>query len=108
MGKIMVDLIGVTDRDQAHAEGWRPTCACTSASMNRCAAEAPVEILGGRCRGVYPCGRGGRHNLETAPLLLDAGASIIIVGGSIIKTEDVAGAARQVKQSMRSGAVYHR
>ncbi|NLK25422.1 MAG: bifunctional hexulose-6-phosphate synthase/ribonuclease regulator [Euryarchaeota archaeon] len=104
--KIMVDLIGVTDRvtraQRAEELGASYVCLHVGIDEQMRGGGSPVEILGKVAAAVsIPVAVAGGITSETAPLLLDAGASIIIVGGSIIKTEDVAGAARQVKQSMR-------
>lgn len=48
-----------------------------------------------------PVAVAGGINSETAPLALDAGASIVVVGGAISKAADAAAAARAIKQAMQ-------
>jgi len=50
-----------------------------------------------------PIAVAGGVNSETAALALEAGASIVIVGGAITKAEDATAATRAVKQAMESG-----
>src|SRR3989442_67460 len=47
-----------------------------------------------------PVAVGGGSNSETVGQALKAGASIVIVGGAIIKAEDVAGATRTIKKAI--------
>jgi 3-hexulose-6-phosphate synthase/6-phospho-3-hexuloisomerase len=51
-----------------------------------------------------PVAVAGGVNSETAPLALEAGASIVVVGGAITKAADAGAAARAVKQAMETGA----
>jgi len=48
-----------------------------------------------------PIAVAGGINSETAPLAVKAGASIIIVGGAIIKSENAAQATKTIKQAIR-------
>ncbi len=50
-----------------------------------------------------PIAVAGGINSETAQDVVKAGASIVIVGGAIIKAKDVAAAARSVKRAMTTG-----
>ncbi len=50
-----------------------------------------------------PIAVAGGVNSETAALALEAGASIVIVGGAITKAEDATAATRAVKQAMETG-----
>ena len=49
-----------------------------------------------------PVAVAGGINSETAPLALQAGASIVVVGGAISKAADATAAARAVKQAMET------
>jgi len=50
-----------------------------------------------------PIAVAGGINSETAPLALEAGASIVIVGGAITKATDATAATKAVKQAMKTG-----
>ena len=50
-----------------------------------------------------PIAVAGGVNSETAPLALQAGASIVIVGGAITKSANATAATRAVKQAMETG-----
>jgi len=54
------------------------------------AVDIPVAVAGGL-------------NSETAPLAVEAGADIIIVGGAIVKAPDATEATRTILEAMRSG-----
>ena len=49
-----------------------------------------------------PVAVAGGINSETAPLAIEAGASIVIVGGAITKAADAAAATRAIKQAMET------
>jgi 3-hexulose-6-phosphate synthase / 6-phospho-3-hexuloisomerase len=106
--KVMVDLIGVGDK-AARAKrvedlGASFVCLHVGIDEQMKGGAAPVETVRSVARTVtVPIAVAGGITSESAPLLLEAGASIIIVGGGIIKAEDVAGATRRVKQAMLSG-----
>ena len=51
-----------------------------------------------------PIAVAGGVNSETAPLALQAGASIVIVGGAITKSADATAATRAIKRAMETGA----
>jgi len=103
--KIMVDLIGVADRAararRAEELGASYVCLHVGIDQQMRGEGSPVETLKKVAAAVsIPVAVAGGITSETAPQLLEAGASIVIVGGSIIKTQDVAAAARQVKRAM--------
>ena len=103
--KVMVDLIGVADRParakRAEELGASYVCLHVGIDEQMRAAGSPIEVLKMVASAVsIPIAVAGGITSETAPQLLDAGASIIIAGGSIIKTKDVRGAAAQLKKAM--------
>ena len=49
-----------------------------------------------------PIAVAGGINSETAPLAIEAGASIVIVGGAITKAADATAATRAIKQAMET------
>jgi len=105
---VMIDLIGVPDKaaraKRAEALGASYVCLHVGIDEQMKGGAAPVETVRAVARSVsIPIAVAGGITSETAPALLKAGASVIIVGGGIIKAEDVAGAARQVKEAMLSG-----
>jgi len=68
------------------------TSAADSVKRVVCAVPMPVAVAGG-------------INAAAARKMVEAGASIVIVGGAIIKSKDVAAAARTVKRSMGGAKV---
>ncbi len=50
-----------------------------------------------------PVAVAGGINSETAPLALEAGASIVVVGGAITKAADATAATRTIKEAMQTG-----
>lgn len=106
--KVMVDLIGVVDKaaraKRAEDLGASYVCLHVGIDEQMRGGAAPVETVRSVAKAVsIPIAVAGGITSESAPHLLAAGASIIIVGGGIIKAEDVVGAARRVKQAMTAG-----
>ncbi len=106
--KVMVDLIGVADKagraKQVEELGASYVCLHVGIDEQMKGEAAPVETVRSVAKAVaVPIAVAGGITSESAPLLLAAGASIIIVGGGIIKAKDVVGAARRVKESMIAG-----
>jgi 3-hexulose-6-phosphate synthase/6-phospho-3-hexuloisomerase len=105
---VMVDLIGVVDKakraKRAEELGASYVCLHVGIDEQMKGEAAPIETVKLVAKSVsIPIAVAGGITSETAPGLLKAGASIIIVGGGIIKAEDVATATRKVKESMTSG-----
>lgn len=66
--------------------------------------KTPWDVLRQVTKAVsIPVAVAGGINSETAPLAVEAGASIVIVGGAIIKSADATAAARAIKQAMETG-----
>ncbi len=106
--QVMVDLIGTGDRAQRAREveslGASLVCLHVGIDEQMKGGSAPTDLVRQVSDAVgVPVAVAGGITSETAPALLGAGASIIIVGGSIIKAQDVAGAARRVKEAMATG-----
>lgn len=106
--KVMIDLIGVEDKvaraRKVEELGASYVCLHVGIDEQMKGGAAPVEMVRSVAGAVsIPIAVAGGITSESAPQLLAAGASIIIVGGGIIKAEDVVGAARRVKGSMTSG-----
>lgn len=106
--EVMVDLINVPDRVQrakeAEALGASYVCMHMGIDQQMKGEAAPMQTLRDIARSVsIPVAAAGGVTSETAPEMVAAGASIVIVGGAIIKDKDVTGSARRVKESIRSG-----
>jgi 3-hexulose-6-phosphate synthase/6-phospho-3-hexuloisomerase len=67
--------------------------------------KTPWDTLRAVAKAVsIPIAVAGGINSETAPLALEAGASIVVVGGAITKAVDATAATKAVKQAMETGA----
>lgn len=103
--RVMVDLIGVPDKAgraiRAEQLGASYVCLHVGIDEQMRGESSPVMLLKRVVKAVsIPVAVAGGISSESAPELLEAGASIVIVGGAIIKAEDVRGAASTVKRSM--------
>lgn len=106
--EIMVDLMNVPDRvkraREAEAMGASYVCVHMGIDQQMRGQAAPTEILRSiSAATALPVAAAGGMTSETAPLMVEAGASIIIVGGAIIKDKDVTGATRRVRDAIHSG-----
>jgi len=105
--KVMVDLFNVRDkRTRAkEVEKMGADYLCVHVGVDeQMVGGSPMAELRGLARAVrMPIAAAGGINSETAPDVVRAGASIVIVGGAIIKAKDVAAAARKVKRSIATG-----
>ena len=105
--KVMVDLFNVRDKKARAKEIERMGAdyICVHVGIDeQMVGGTPLSELKGLSKAVsIPIAAAGGINSETAPDVLRAGASIIIVGGAIIKAKDVARAARSVKKAITSG-----
>lgn len=103
--KIMIDLIGVADRVKrsktAETLGVSYICLHIGIDQQMKGESSPIDILKQIVSEVsIPVAVAGGITQDTAPALLDAGASIIIAGGSIIKAKDVCSATEDMKTAM--------
>ncbi len=105
--KIIVDLINITDKigRAREVEKLGIDMICVHVGIDQqMRGDNPVESLKNIVANVnIPVSAAGGINSETVPEIVRAGASIIIVGGAIIKAKDVTGAARNVKKAMETG-----
>lgn len=102
--KVMVDLMGVKDpvsrAEQLAEMGVHYLCVHVSIDEQMVGGN-PMETLKGVSEAVdIPVAVAGGLNSETAPLAVENGASIIIVGGAIIKAADVTKATRNIVLSV--------
>ncbi len=105
--KIMVDLFNVRDKVARAREVERMGAdyICVHVGVDeQMVGGTPISELKGLAKAVnIPIAAAGGINSESAPEVVKAGASIIIVGGAIIKAKDVAAAAKAVKKAISSG-----
>jgi 3-hexulose-6-phosphate synthase/6-phospho-3-hexuloisomerase len=104
---IMVDMIGVNDKMKRAGEvgalGADYICIHAGIDQQMKGAE-PFEELKNMAGAVsIPIAVAGGINPESAPRALENGASIVIVGGAIIKAEEPEVATRAIKMAMKEG-----
>jgi len=102
--KIMVDLIGVKDKVKRAKtlEKMGVDYLCMHVGIDeQMIGKKPFEILSSIVKNTnIPVAVAGGINSETAADVVNAGASIIIVGGAITKANDVAKATVNVKKAI--------
>jgi 3-hexulose-6-phosphate synthase/6-phospho-3-hexuloisomerase len=102
--EVMVDLMGVDDppsrAKELEALGVHYLCVHVSIDEQMVGGN-PMETLKAVTDAVgIPVAVAGGLNSETSPLAVENGASIIIVGGAIIKAKDVKQATRDIVNSI--------
>ena len=105
--KVAVDLIGIPDRVARAKEvadmGVHHVCVHVSIDKQMMGLD-PVENLKEVASAVdIPVAVAGGVNSETAFAVVDAGATIIIVGGAVIKAEQPTKATAVIKEAMAKG-----
>ncbi len=105
---VMIDMINVPDKiaraKRAEELGASYICLHVGIDEQMKGEGSPLEIVSKVSKAIsIPLAVAGGITSETAPKMIEHGASIIIVGGGIIKTGDVRAAARAVKEGMRTG-----
>jgi 3-hexulose-6-phosphate synthase/6-phospho-3-hexuloisomerase len=105
--KVMVDLFNVRDKvARAHeVERMGADFICVHVGVDeQMVGGTPISELKGLAEAVgIPIAAAGGINSETAPDVVKAGASIVIVGGAIIKAKDVVAATKSIKKAITSG-----
>ena len=103
--KIVVDLIAVDDpvRRAKEVEGFGADYVTVHCAIDeQMEGKNPFETLRRIAESIsVPVGVAGGINSETVSLALEAGASIVIVGGAITKAVDPKDAAATIKKAMR-------
>lgn len=103
--KIMVDMLGVNDlaTKAKQIESWGADYLCIHTPIDAQMRGAnPFKDLGKISKAVnIPIAVAGGINSETASKAVDAGASIIIVGGAITKSENAKEATQIIKKSIK-------
>lgn len=105
--KVMVDLFNVKDKPKRAREveemGADYICIHVGVDEQMIGGSPLAELKGLARATALPIAAAGGINSETAPAVVRAGASIVIVGGAIIKAKDVVAAARNVKRALSTG-----
>ena len=105
--EIVVDMIEVKDplarAQAAEAAGANYIAVHTAIDVQMTGGD-PFAALEQVCRSVnVPVACAGGINSETASHAIARGASVVIVGGAIIKSRDARSAAAEIKEAMSSG-----
>jgi len=107
--KIMVDLMRVRDKVARALELEKLGVDYLNLHVSideQMIARTPLEELRAVCASSsLPVAVAGGLNSETVAQAVEAGATILIVGGAIIKSEKVADAARTIKEAIARRAV---
>ncbi len=108
--KIMADLISVPHPSVRAGEleqlGVDYICAHTGIDQQMTGTDS-LDLLMKVIREVsIPVAAAGGISEKTAPGAISAGASIVIVGGSIIRSSDVTGSTRRIKEAMNRPVPY--
>jgi len=108
--EVMVDMIGLRDAEstvgravEAEKMGADYVCVHVAVDEQMKGAEpfAMVKEVAEKCG--LPVAAAGGINSETAHIAVENGASIVIVGGAIIKAENVTEATRNIKMAIEKG-----
>ena len=105
--KVAVDLIGVPDRVARAKEvaemGVHHVCVHVSIDKQMMGLD-PIENVKEVAGAVeVPVAVAGGINSETAPAVVDAGATVVIVGGAITKAEQPTQATMVIKEAIAKG-----
>ncbi len=102
--KLMVDLIGVKDevKRAMELEKMGVNYLCIHVGIDeQMTGKTPFSTLSNLVKNTnVPIAVAGGINSETAADIVNAGASIVIVGGAITKAKDVKNATEQIKKSI--------
>jgi 3-hexulose-6-phosphate synthase/6-phospho-3-hexuloisomerase len=108
--KVMVDLMNVPDKvgraKEVERLGASYVCIHMGIDQQMRGVSTSTELVRQVASAIsIPIAVAGGVTSETAGALAQSGASIIIVGGGIIKTEDVRTAASKIKKAIEDGSV---
>ncbi|MFP4545749.1 MAG: 3-hexulose-6-phosphate synthase [Methanomassiliicoccales archaeon] len=106
--KVMIDMMNVRDKvaraREVEALGASYICLHVAVDEQMKGGRAPTDMVKEVASALsIPIAVAGGINPETAPDFVQCGAEVVIVGGGIIKAEDVRGAARRVKEAVETG-----
>ncbi len=103
--EIIVDMIRVEDQVERTKEVCRLGTDYIGVHVGidaQMKGEDPIELVKKVSKAsTVPIAAAGGINSETAPKIVEGGASIVIVGGAIIKAKDVTKAAQNIKKSIK-------
>jgi len=108
--EIMVDMLNVIDiverSETVEKLGASYICMHMGIDQQMRGKDAPVDLLKNVVSSVsIPVAAAGGITAETVRRYVEAGASIIIVGGGIIKTKDITEAAKNMKKAMAGSEI---
>ncbi|MEW5761195.1 MAG: 3-hexulose-6-phosphate synthase [Candidatus Thermoplasmatota archaeon] len=102
--KIMVDLMGVSDKIKRakEVEKWGADYICIHVGIDeQMVGVSPYEEVKKLVNeSMLPLAVAGGLNSENIPSIIEAGASVIIVGGAITKAPDVKSATEKIKKAI--------
>ncbi len=105
--RVYMDLISVEDKISRAKDAERLGCDLVCLHMgidDQMKGASPMDILKELAAAVnIPVMAAGGITTETAGPAIDAGASVVIVGGALTKAQNIAEEARKLKESMRTG-----
>jgi 3-hexulose-6-phosphate synthase/6-phospho-3-hexuloisomerase len=108
-GKVMVDLIAVRDKPRRAAEAEKLGAHYVGLHVGideQMQGASPVQIVRDVVKGTsLPVAVAGGLTSETIAPLLEAGASIIIVGGAVTKAQDATAATRRIREAIDAAKV---
>ncbi len=105
--RVYMDLISVADKITRAKDAERLGCDLVCLHMgidDQMKGATPLDILKELADAVnIPVMAAGGITTETAGAAIQAGASVVIVGGALTKAQDIAEEARKLKQAMSTG-----
>jgi len=105
--KVMVDLFNVRDKarraKQVEKMGADYLCVHVGIDEQMVGGNPLAELRKVARAARIPVAAAGGINSETAPDIVRVGASVVIVGGAVIKARDVAAATRKLKKAIATG-----
>ncbi len=106
--RIMIDLMNVEDKvkraREAEEMGAAFVCLHVGVDQQMKGDASPADMVREISSEInIPVAVAGGISSETAPELVSAGASVVIVGGGIIKAEDITESAVRIKKAMQEG-----
>jgi len=106
-GKVVVDLLGVSDKPRRAAEAETLGAHYVGLHVGvdeQMKARTPVELVHAVAKATsLPIVVAGGLTSETAPAVRAAGAAVLVVGGAITKAPDAREATARIREAVRSG-----
>lgn len=102
--KVMVDLIGVQDKPRRAAEAEKLGAHYVGLHVGideQMRGQSPVQLVRDVAKATrLPIAVAGGINSETAAMMADAGAEVVIVGGAITKARSPLDATKAIRQAL--------